>query len=83
MNVMKNIDRGKIDLRFFALLFIISGAELFEFNFDESIYGLLFLFSIAVIGIELIWRLIRKIILYRDGTILKVVEDTDRYLSDE
>jgi hypothetical protein len=74
-------DTGKVDLRFFALLFIISGAELFEFNFDESIYGLLFLFSIAVIGIELIWRLIRKIILYRDRTILKVIEDTNRYLS--
>ncbi len=82
MSIRKK-DIGKIDLRFFSLLFIISGAELFEFNFDESIDGLLFLFSIAMIGIELIWRLIRKIILYRDRTILKVVEDTDRYLSDE
>jgi hypothetical protein len=82
MSIQKK-DIGKIDLRFFVLLFIISGAELFEFNFDASIDGLLFLFSIAVIGIELIWRLIRKIILYRDRTILKVVEDTDRYLSDE
>jgi hypothetical protein len=36
-----------------------------------------------MIGIELSCRLIRKIILYRDRTILKVVEDTDRYLSDE
>lgn len=77
---MKNIDKGRMDLRFFVLLFVISGADIFELNFGTPVYGLLFLFSIAVIGIELVWRLIRKIILYRDRTILKVIEDTNRYL---
>lgn len=80
MIAMKNIDKGKIDLRFFVLLFVISGADVFEFNFGMPVYGLLFLFSIAVIGIEVCLRLIRRFLIYRYGKFLDVQEDEDRYL---
>lgn len=77
---MKNIDRGRMDLRFFVLLFVISGADVFEFNFGAPVYGLLFLFSIAVIGIELCLRLIRRFLIYRYGKFLDVHDDMDRHL---
>jgi len=47
-----------MDLRFFILLFVISGADLYEYNFGVSVYGILFLFSVVAIFIELIMRYI-------------------------
>jgi len=55
--------KNDLDLRFWFLFMILTGIHVFDLG--QSLYGLLFLFSLVAITIEIIIRLIKKIYFYR------------------